>query len=227
VFQHERRSGEQPGRYGDPTRLQLVDDAGESAELPLGVRRIVAVMGVSTQSGQAQPRQLQHGRDRLHGLFGPNPQSLQADVDLDEHAAGAAGGLRVCLRTRKIHERRGEGVGDGLRRGLGQGVGIDEDGPGDPAPAKANALGQVSHGQRIGAMRHEGRPQLGRAVPVAVSLDHGKDLSLRPHEQAHRPHVGGSRIEVDLERGGPGWTRGDGHGRLPPRAGYSVDEPPA
>ena len=218
--QHEGRGGEQPDRHPHAARLQLVDRRREPAELPLGVGGVAAVgrVRVGAETGQAQARQLQHGRDGLHRQLGRHAQPLETDVDLDEDVARLRGRLGVRAGAVEVDQRRDQPMGDRLGRGLGQRVRIDEHGGDDAAPAQPDALGQVGHGQSVGAVREEDRAHLGGAVTVAVGLDDGEELARRAHEAPHGPDVRGGGVEVDLERGRPGRARRGrgGHGGSSP-----------
>ncbi len=95
--QHERRGGQEPYGHGNAPRLQLVDHARESPELPVGIGGVTADLGVGmgADPAEAQVGQLRHGEDRLDRLLRGNPEALEPHVDLDEHLARAGRRLRV------------------------------------------------------------------------------------------------------------------------------------
>jgi hypothetical protein len=95
-------------------------------------------------------------------------------------------------------------VGETVRRGLGQRIRVHENRGGDAAPAEANALAEIGHPEGVRPMLDEDRGHLGRAVAVAVGLDHREDLPLRPHEAAHGAQIRRRGVEIDLERRRPG-----------------------
>jgi hypothetical protein len=130
-------------------------------------------------------------RDGLHRLLGRHAQPLEPDVDLDEHVARSGRPPPAYARapSRSTSVRR-EPVSEALRRGLGQRVRIDEDGAGDPAPAKRIALARSATASASAPFAANTRADLGGAVAVAVGLDHGEDLPVRAHHLAHGADVG-------------------------------------
>ncbi len=215
--QHEGRGGQEPHGDGNTARFQLVDHARESPELPVGVGGIAADLGVRMRAdaAEAQVGQLHHGEDRLDRLFRGNPEALEPHVDLDEDLARAGRRLRVRAGGVEVHEGGHEAVGESVGGGHGQRVRIHENRRGDPTPAHPDALGEVGHGQVVGAVPDEHGTHLGGPEPVAVGLDDGEDLALGTDELSHPADVVGGRVEVDLEHGR---AERDGGHECPPRA---------
>ena len=139
------------------------------------------------------------GVEYVRVVAGADPVAAQSGVDLDRDVGGASGALHRVENTVQLAHRRHPDVHIGHQGGAEVRVRRVQPGQhrgGDAVGAQRQSIVEGRHAQFRGAGRQGGAGHLGRAVAVAVGLDHGHHRR-GPGVLLEHPDVVGDGVKVD------------------------------